>query len=497
MSTQSWSDACKAARSIPSQRAQSTLYGTHAFTVACFVCGSAFTGLWLNRWRRLKRANPEHLPQMWRLLGHFLSLAFTSCVFGTAAWIAKITFIYNNLGLAAIQSNPDDDSTCQHALGFAVRGNQSQSAYRIAYAVEVLCLFLCTLLVLDRISEHAHRSKLMASKKMQRSDHMQALSSPSAAARPIPIQRTSEGHRPSLSHSNPRSSLLDLSPVSKGANRALQLIFKAGIAFVALCFLAVLAAVISAAAFGAKLSHDYQRAADACDPDGNYTQAAVTILSATDAANSAPQIQSIFAGYVTEFAAALVVIAMYVAVGCLCATVVRSARTKIDASRAKLVQHQTTVGSHDESKAAVAGAARSCCCRVRLDPAATVTLCFSFEHAARCNDHRQFQNAAPGGLLLHRPAGAAAPSSIHRLFGVRKRRLHTLSRLRPVRHLPNHQLHNILLDSIPPRNSRHNISLQLCPAHRCVPVFHSDAAGEAVAAHGARCGGGVGLRCKR
>ena len=353
MSNQFWAGACLESLNDEARgRTRSMLYGAHGFTIACFVLGSIFTGFWLNRWRCVKRSpNRELLLSTWRFTGVFLALSFMSCIFGVAAWISKLTLVYSNTERQFLTSSGANVS-CQRDFSLSIQGNRSQSSYRISYSIEFACLFLSILLSLDRISEQALNAKTLTKARSLSASFQQQPVVHAAAQRLTSIGSKLVDNSRDQTSSGPRSSS------EFGKSRILPLVFKAGLAFVALCCLTSIVSVITAASFQAKMVSDYQRAYDACDSDGNVTQASTDIYAATLALNDPPLMKSIFAGHLCEFCAAISVILLYVAVGYIGFAIVSAARKKIDASRAKLQQLQTTIGSQHEAKAAAAGAAR-------------------------------------------------------------------------------------------------------------------------------------------
>jgi hypothetical protein len=355
MSNQRWSDACFAARlDEAGGNTRSLLYGTHSFTIFCFVLGSAFSGFWLNRWRCLKwSSNHELLLSSWRYTGLFLALSFTGCFFGVAAWISKLTLVYSNTELQILNASPNVTQSCLIELSLLIQGNRSNSAFRIFYSVEFACLFLSILLGLDRISEQALSAKALSRSRSSSSSSF-IFQQPSLF--PMAPQRLALAEQQLIETSQSRSPS-DSRFSSFGKTRVLHLVIKVGLAFVALCCLTLFISVITAAALQASMVSDLERAYRSCDSTGEYSQESRDIHEATSAQHVPPFTKSIFAGFLCELAAAVVVILLYAAVGCMGFSIVSSARKKIDASRAKLQQLQTTIGSQHEAKAAAAGTA--------------------------------------------------------------------------------------------------------------------------------------------
>ena len=155
MSARYWSKTCEAALAQEGTKHNETiLLGTHGFTVACFIIGIAFTGYWVLRWTIIKRSDPEKLANAWRWLGPFLGLSFSCCIFGAAAWISKINLISSQIRLFVIASS-GAIPPCRSSSALQKQANESQCIYRIAYALEFMCLFLSIVISLDRISEQA------------------------------------------------------------------------------------------------------------------------------------------------------------------------------------------------------------------------------------------------------------------------------------------------------------------------------------------------------
>ena len=108
---------------------------------------------------------------------------------------------------------------------------------------------------MDRISEQALRAKKVSKLNTQPLDIVGDSSDANAAGAQTPVARRSSAARnqqPLLQI--PESSMASIARLMSqfGRTRALQLIFKFGLAVVALCFLAELISVVTAAATQAK-----------------------------------------------------------------------------------------------------------------------------------------------------------------------------------------------------------------------------------------------------
>jgi hypothetical protein len=354
-SQQFWSSLCQVARANKrSGEGAFVLYATHGFTALCFAFGIVFSGIWLNRWRRIKRSNAELLQSVWRFTGLFLSLSFATCVFGFAAWISKIVLIptvTTNSSYASL-----DLSQCRDFLTTEIRGVRSLSAFRISNAFEFSCLFLSILLGVDRISEQA-----LSAKKFSKLNALENSGGDS------PDPRASVGAsvgRKGTAVRNQQQPLLLMhgSQITSSMRpefsrtRALQLVFKAGVAFVALCFIAALISVVTAALTQANVASDYNDALSFCDGKGNNEDAFKQFDGEIAIKYDGIILKSIFAGWVTEAAAATAIILLYVAVGSLSLSIIVSARKKLEASRSKLQQLRRNLNNDRDVQAATAGA---------------------------------------------------------------------------------------------------------------------------------------------
>jgi hypothetical protein len=245
------------------------------------------------------------------------------------------------------------------------------------YTFEVACLIVSIILGLDRISEQAHSAKILS--KENASASREKCSEPKKHSW-VPLSESSS--RMGRSTADQQELLLpaDAAPVPSsgssvskfGRTRALRLVFTAGLAFVALCFTAALISIIFAASVQARAVSLYQSALQDCDSDGSI-QSLGNSSNFIDAENliKAPLMKPIFAGFVSEFGAAIVVILLYVAIGCLGVSIVGTARKTIECSRVKLQQLQSSlmfIGNQNDAKAASAGAVRSCVCVMLLEP---------------------------------------------------------------------------------------------------------------------------------
>jgi hypothetical protein len=358
MASEYWSRACSDAyEAESSDETKHVLYGTHGFAIACFACSTAFSCYWLHRWLLVRRSNPQLLDPAWRYLGVFLATCVTSGIFGVAAWISKINNVYYSVAMTSSQANV----TCQHFFELFTQSNQSQSAYRIAYSFEFGALFIAILLSLDRISEHAHGTKNLSRQSQQHASETtfqpgSAGPSPRSDERLIPISSSgtaAPGKAKSAANSKRHRLWL------------LQLMFRAGLVFVALCCVSSLASVVTAASLQARFSAGFEDAARACDPSGRFTPLSIQLSDDVQNMNQDPLLRSIFAGHISEFIAATMVILLYVATCSLGVSIIAKARRTIEASLAKLEQVQRKITSHLEAKAVSAGRVPIfSCCRV-------------------------------------------------------------------------------------------------------------------------------------
>ena len=376
MSKQFWADACRTALAEEgSSSAVSLLYGSHGLAIACFLGSSAFAGFWLNRWRRVKQSNPELLLSVWRYMGRFLCLSFLSAVFGTAAWISKLAQVYVSSAYASANNDIKSPTLeCQRFYALNAKYVTIQATFRIFYSLEFACLIVSIILGLDRISELAHSAKILSKENAPASREAPAKSN--VAGRGLLFVQKTGLSLAGRSTAAQQELLLpaDAAPVPSrgssvskfGRTRALRLVFTAGLAFVALCFIAALVSIIFAASVQARAVSLYQSAFDACNLDGTQSEASVRNFISAAELTRAPLMKPIFAGFVSEFGAAIVVILLYVAIGCLGVSIVGTARKTIECSRVKLQQLQSSlifIGNQNDAKAASAGAARRLCLR--------------------------------------------------------------------------------------------------------------------------------------
>jgi hypothetical protein len=200
----------------------------------------------------------------------------------------------------------------------------------------------------------------------------------------------------------------------------LQLLFKAGLAFVALCFIVFFISIIIGGFIQTQIVALLQSAYDDCNRHDFDAEASRSNQRSATELFDRVILPSQFSGFLTEFAAAIVVILLYVAGGCLGVSIVGTARRTIESSRVKLRQLQVTIGNQHDAKAASAGAARPCFCLIPESFYFVVTFCCSVERAAGCHDHCERQDAAACCILLHCCVFVWDSSRLRRLLDVRK-----------------------------------------------------------------------------
>jgi hypothetical protein len=417
MSSDYWAGACEWAR-VQESGDSSVLYGAQLFAVACFVCSTVFSGLWLFRWHALKRSNPGLLHYIWRFLGRFLCLSFFCGVFGIAAWVTKVGQINSLVALSQPQQLTNA-TICQLSilnLPTRVQANKFQAAFRIFYSLEVACLFLYIIFGLDRINEQAQSARSLSLRDVPSESSGSGLSSTQKSG----AIRGQQELLPSASRS-PSAGSSGSSQAKFSRTRVLQLLFKSGLAFVALCFIVFFISIIIGGFIQTRIVVLLQSAYDDCNRHDFDAQASLSNERSANELFDSILLPSQFTGFLTEFAAAIVVILLYVAGGCLGVSIVGTARRTIESSRVKLRQLQVTIGNQHDAKAASAGAAaRPCFCLIPESFYFVVTFCCSVERTARCHDHRERQDAAAGCILLHCCVFVWDSSRICRLLDVRK-----------------------------------------------------------------------------
>lgn len=209
------------------------------------------------------------------------------------------------------------------------------------------------LLALDRIGEHARSAKMLSRRHTPRP--------PENGAPPHAGEFSAKGRALNdarlLPSSETSSSPVDQQPAppSKFNNLyTMQLLFRAGIVLVAACSLVSLAAVVTTASLQANTVATYHRAHGACPSDDVFTDDVILLLS-SDAFDKKPLLLSIFTGHTSEFVAGVLVIVLYAAVGAIGASIVSTARSKIEKSLAKLDVVHARISSNLEARAAAAG----------------------------------------------------------------------------------------------------------------------------------------------
>jgi hypothetical protein len=214
------------------------------------------------------------------------------------------------------------------------------------------------LLGVDRISEHALAAKKTFLKLgtcnacIDSSDpfatvRLKSISPNISAVRmqkqPLLLSRSSRASSGSETHG---------SEISK--TRVLQLVLKAGLASVAVCFIAALVSFITAAVTQAKISSTWEIAYSFCDGK-RYNETEILFQQGYDQLLVSSLYDSIFAAWISEFCAAVVVILLYLVVGSISLSIVVGARRKLEASQVKLEQLRRTLSTQGDVKATTAG----------------------------------------------------------------------------------------------------------------------------------------------
>jgi hypothetical protein len=349
MSSEFWSNECQSALIEEGQDiTKLKLYSSHGFAIGCFFIGCVLSGYWLYRWRCIRQSNRDRVVLMWHFLGFFLIVSFSCCLSGLAAWISKMILISSNFEIASIPASDSVlDQSCKSFVSLLIEANQSQSCARIFYALEIACFFLSILLGIDRITEHALCAKNLSKKRpgqMPSTEQQQSEKSllnnfwAGQSADRQPLAENSSKCRPHLTRT-----------------RALQLLLKLSIIFVALVSFIALASEVSAASIQAQMSQDYNRARDECNSDGSWSEEAENIMYMTHNSHKSALMLSIFVSYTSEVVGAFVVLFLYLVVGLLIFPILRRARKKLEDSRSKLQEFSATIGNTQDAKAAVAG----------------------------------------------------------------------------------------------------------------------------------------------
>jgi hypothetical protein len=315
MSAAFLSDACHAAQGrAATARGQQLMYGALGFATAYSACCSLFAGLWLCRWWRLRRSNPELLSCVWRYTGLFLSMSFAACIFGATAGVFRLRNIPSKSEFALIFST-GNATTCQRYLSLSVASARNMSSYRFAYSFECACLFLTVALGLDRINE-ALSSKGLTAEELSDSSFEGDTSTQSRLQRGRATRMQQQPLLPLAAKSTSPPDLLPRTP---------RILFKSGLVLVALFFCAALVAVVTAASIQGRSVSIMENALQLCSVDGSSNEEVDAALAPGNNLK-APLSATILAGYVAELSAAVAVILLYIAIGILSASVVGAAR---------------------------------------------------------------------------------------------------------------------------------------------------------------------------
>jgi hypothetical protein len=323
MSAAFLSDACHAAQSrAATARGQQIMYGALGCATACSACVSVFAGLWLCRWWRLRRANPELLSCVWRYTGLFLSLSFAACIFGATACVFRLRNIPTISQFALIYSTGGEaETSCQRYLSMSVESGRNLSSYRFASSFESVCLFLAVALGLDRINE-ALGSRVLTAEELSHSSSESSSSTQSKRGRAARMQQ--QPLLPLADQASPPAPALYPNTHKLGP-RAFRLLFKSSLVLVALFFCAALVAEVTAASIQGRSAAIYENALQLCPPNGTANDEVAAALAPANSLN-APLSASILAGHAAELSAAIAVILLYIAIGILSASVIAAAR---------------------------------------------------------------------------------------------------------------------------------------------------------------------------
>ena len=252
---------------------------------------AAFSGFWWLKWARLKT---ELKVQVWRYFGRFSSLVCVGCICGIIAWSSRTrasVAYFTSFGTGI-----RDDS----ALSLLSTTMAWIAVYNFFYAVEVMCLSLAKLIVLDRLTEHVVRG-------MQR-------------------ELAAQGQ----------------GKVWYGEE---------GVLFIGRCLAAAvllsgvvgLLANIAAAVYKVRSSEMLSRAAAACDSVGAHTNTSLSLQAAAnsliDSSELGNSVQNI-----SEVVALVIIVAAYLCIGPLCLHIVRKAQIFLGHARS-LVQARSATAN--------------------------------------------------------------------------------------------------------------------------------------------------------
>jgi hypothetical protein len=178
-----WSEACAKQFSRSTSQQKQANYGSGIFAVSpalrfclcgpcslqvvTFGCAAVFSGIWFALWIRMEIQ--KRREAVWRNLGWYSGLVLLGCVAGSVCWFAfmmaiEYQFQANAPGVTARQNN-----------AFIATSLRWFIVWDFFYPVEVLCLVLCRIMLLRRLSAHAlHGNSSQNAPPRSRDDNVRA-----------------------------------------------------------------------------------------------------------------------------------------------------------------------------------------------------------------------------------------------------------------------------------------------------------------------------------
>ena len=240
-----WAQACEAQYGRTQSQLRQANNAGNIFAIIVFLAAAVFSCVCCCTWKRV--AAQHH---MWTSLGRFSALMCLGSVAGALAWLF---FLYTNeLGYRANDASLRNQR--QKSLDFEAY-NRWFAVFLIMYGLQFLCLILCKLMLLGRLTD--------GSALGTKPSHTSALS----------LWRR----------------LLD--------KRVLRAIYRLISAVVLACSVTSMLACIAAGAYDVQLAGIMRQSASLCDAQGNPTNASdalqFAVQAAADSSNTAGTVQSI------------------------------------------------------------------------------------------------------------------------------------------------------------------------------------------------------------
>ena len=260
--------------------------------ISSFCVVAAFGGFWWLKWAMLKT---ELKSSVWRHLGRFSSLVCVGSVCGAIAWGARTR------ALTDYYSSGGPDISNARSLSLLSSTNVWFAVYNCMYAVEVLCLSVAKLIVLDRLTEHVVRG-------MQRELSAQGLGK---------VWYSEQG----------------LMRIGRGL--VFTVMLSGGIGLVA---------SIAAAAYKLQTAELCSSAAAACDSAGKHTNTSLAFYAASNRALRISELGNSVQN-LSEVVALVVIVCAFLCVGPLCLLILRKAQVFLGHTLRRIDAHSAATST--------------------------------------------------------------------------------------------------------------------------------------------------------